>query len=164
VGSVERFTGILIEHFAGKWPFWLSPRQIMVIPVGVGYNDYANEVKKLFEEEGMFVDVDISGNTLKDKIRTAQLERYNFTFVVGDVEMNKREVNIRNRDDTSSQDRGKPVPIREAIHKLVGLRESRGVGNPFAVTLDERRKELQKRLEKSREAAEEDERALRELV
>ncbi|RKU42008.1 threonyl-tRNA synthetase [Coniochaeta pulveracea] len=79
-GSVERFMGILIEHFAGKWPFWLSPRQIMVIPVGMGFMDYALEVKKIFKKELMYVDVDTTGNTLPKKIRNAQLAQYNFIF------------------------------------------------------------------------------------
>jgi threonyl-tRNA synthetase len=79
-GSVERFTGILIEHFAGKWPFWLSPRQILVIPVGVGFMDYAREVREIFNKEDFWVDVDESGNTLQKKIRTGQLAQYNFIF------------------------------------------------------------------------------------
>ncbi len=79
-GSIERFTAILTEHFAGKWPFWLSPRQILVIPVGVGYNDYAKEVHQIFKNQHMYVDVDLSGNTLQKKIRTGQLSQYNFIF------------------------------------------------------------------------------------
>ncbi|RDW67899.1 putative threonyl-tRNA synthetase [Coleophoma cylindrospora] len=130
-GSIERFTAILVEHFAGKWPFWLSPRQILVIPVGVGYFEYAKEVQSIFKAQQMYVDVDLSGNTLQKKIRTGQLAQYNFIFVVGDQEMNGREVNVRNRDDTSTQDRGKPVPLKEAIEKLVALRDARGTNNPF---------------------------------
>ncbi|KAL2072288.1 hypothetical protein VTL71DRAFT_11631 [Oculimacula yallundae] len=130
-GSIERFTAILTEHFGGKWPFWLSPRQILVIPVGVGYFDYAKEVQGIFKAQGMFIDVDLSGNTLQKKIRTGQLAQYNFVFVVGDQEMNGREVNVRNRDDTSSQDRGKPVPLEEAIAKLKALRDERRSDNPF---------------------------------
>jgi threonyl-tRNA synthetase len=79
-GSIERFTGILIEHFGGKWPFWLSPRQILVIPVGKGFQDYANEVRNIFHQEQMFVDVDLSGETLPKKIRSGQLAQYNFIF------------------------------------------------------------------------------------
>jgi len=79
-GSIERFTAILIEHFAGKWPFWLSPRQVIVIPVGVGFYSYAEEVRRIFHEQQMFVDVDLSGNTLQKKIRTGQLAQYNFIF------------------------------------------------------------------------------------
>jgi threonyl-tRNA synthetase len=146
-GSIERMTGILTEHYGGKWPFWLSPRQILVIPVGVGFYDYAKEVQSIFKDQRMYVDVDLSGNTLQKKIRTGQLAQYNFIFgksykwhvlydangyvVVGDQEMKGREVNVRNRDDTSSQDRGKPVPLQEAIAKLVALRNERGSDNPF---------------------------------
>ncbi|KHJ31767.1 putative threonyl-trna synthetase [Erysiphe necator] len=128
-GSIERFTGILTEHFGGKWPFWLSPRQILVIPVGVGFYDYAREVQAIFRDQQMFVDVDLSGNTLQKKIRTGQLAQYNFIFVVGDQEMKGREVNVRNRDDTSSQDRGKPVPLQEIMSRLLVLRNERRQSN-----------------------------------
>ena len=79
-GSIERFTAILTEHFAGKWPFWLSPRQILVVPVGVGFYEYAKEVQSIFKAQLMFVDVDLSGNTLQKKVRTGQLAQYNFIF------------------------------------------------------------------------------------
>lgn len=79
-GSLERFTAILIEHYGGKWPFWLNPRQIMVIPVGKGFYPYAEEVRKIFKAKKMFVDVDTSGETLPKKIRRAQLAQYNFVF------------------------------------------------------------------------------------
>ena len=79
-GSIERFTAILTEHFAGKWPFWLSPRQILVIPIGKGFYDYAEEVSKNFKDKTMYIDVDTSGNTLQKKIRNGQLAQYNFIF------------------------------------------------------------------------------------
>jgi len=79
-GSLERFTAILIEHFAGKWPFWLSPRQILVIPVMPAVNDYVKEVQAIFRAKEMNVDIDISGNTMQKKIRTGQLQQYNFIF------------------------------------------------------------------------------------
>ncbi|KAL5606432.1 hypothetical protein BROUX41_002848 [Berkeleyomyces rouxiae] len=131
-GSIERFTGILCEHFAGKWPFWLSPRQIMVIPVGKGFIPYAEEVRDIFHQAKTFVDVDVSGETLQKKVRKAQLTQYNFIFIVGDEEMRGRQVNVRYRDDTSAQDRGKPVSIDEALEKLAKLRQDRGMYNPFA--------------------------------
>ncbi|KAI0833986.1 threonyl-tRNA synthetase [Hypoxylon sp. FL0890] len=130
-GSIERFMGILIEHFAGKWPFWLSPRQVMVIPVGMGFVPYAQEVKEILKKEKIYVDIDTSGNTLPKKIRSAQLAQYNFIFVVGDEEMKGRQVNVRYRDDTSTQDRGKPVLLDEVIEKLQKLRADRGSYNPF---------------------------------
>src|SRR2546430_1403718 len=79
-GSLERFTAILVEHFAGKWPFWLSPRQILVIPVMPTVNNYVKEVQAIFRAKEMYVDIDISGNTMQKKIRTGQLQQYNFIF------------------------------------------------------------------------------------
>ena len=80
IGSFERFMAILTEHFAGKWPFWLSPRQILVIPVVPAVNDYVEEVQILLRAHKMHVDIDIGGNTMKKKIRTGQLQQYNFIF------------------------------------------------------------------------------------
>ncbi|KAI9777718.1 MAG: threonyl-tRNA synthetase [Geoglossum umbratile] len=128
-GSLERFIAILTEHFAGKWPFWLSPRQILVIPVMPTVNDYVLEVQKIFREEEMHVDVDISGNTLQKKIRTGQLQQYNFIFVVGAQEKESRTVNIRNRDDQTTQAKGDLIPLDEAIAKLVKLKDGRGLVN-----------------------------------
>ena len=80
IGSFERFTAIITEHFGGKWPFWLSPRQILVIPVMPVVNDYAEEVQQLFRANKMYADVDTSSNTMPKKIRTGQLQQYNFIF------------------------------------------------------------------------------------
>jgi threonyl-tRNA synthetase len=79
-GSFERFIAILTEHFAGKWPFWLSPRQILIVPVMTRAHDYVLEVQKIFRAKGMHADVDISGNTLQKKLRTGALAQYNFLF------------------------------------------------------------------------------------
>ncbi|GAB1317247.1 threonyl-tRNA synthetase [Madurella fahalii] len=130
-GSIERFTAILAEHFAGKWPFWLSPRQVIVIPVGMGFLGYAKEVAQILRRERFHVDVDSSGNTLQKKIRNGQLAQYNFCFVVGDDEMRNRKVNIRYRDDTSTQARDVPVDLDDAVQKLRKLKEGRGMYNPF---------------------------------
>lgn len=80
VGSFERFIAILTEHFAGKWPFWLSPRQVLIIPVMPAVNDYVEEVQSLLRAQKMHVDSDVSGNTMQKKIRTGQLQQYNFIF------------------------------------------------------------------------------------
>ncbi|KAK0750449.1 threonyl-tRNA synthetase [Schizothecium vesticola] len=137
-GSIERFTAILCEHFAGKWPLWLSPRQVIVIPVGMGFLDYAKEVAQLLRKEHFHVDVDSSGNTLQKKIRNGQLAQYNFCLVVGDDEMKNRKVNIRYRDDTSTQARDVPVPLDEAIEKLKKLKADRGMYNPFPAKTEEK--------------------------
>ncbi|KAA8910544.1 threonyl-tRNA synthetase-like protein [Sphaerosporella brunnea] len=128
-GSFERFIGILTEHFAGKWPFWLSPRQIMIIPVMVGASDYCLEVQKMFRAKGMHVDVDLSGNTMNKKIRAAQLQQYNYIFVLGAQEKESRAINMRNRDDPSSQQRGEVVPLDEALEKFCKLKSERRLEN-----------------------------------
>ncbi|KAL8959887.1 MAG: hypothetical protein Q9193_003320 [Seirophora villosa] len=129
VGSFERFMAILTEHFAGKWPFWISPRQVLVIPVMPAVNDYAQEVQGLFKSLKMYVDVDVSGNTMQKKIRTGQLQQYNFIFVVGAKEKESRSVNIRNRDDQETQAQGELVPLDEAINKLKALKKERRLLN-----------------------------------
>lgn len=80
IGSFERFLGILIEHFGGKWPFWISPRQILIVPVMPAVNDYVQELQKILQGDKLNVDIDISGNTMQKKIRTGQLAQYNFIF------------------------------------------------------------------------------------
>jgi threonyl-tRNA synthetase len=145
-GSFERMFGVLTEHFAGKWPFWLSPRQILIIPVMSAVNGYVLEVQKIFKEKMMYVDIDVSGNTLQKKIRNGQIEQYNFIFgkkycpylwslvrltcvVVGAQEQESRTVNIRNRDDQTTQAKGRLIPLQEAIDKLVILRDERRLIN-----------------------------------
>lgn len=70
---------ILTESYAGKWPFWLSPRQVMIVPVGQNYDDYARQVRDQLHEAGFMVEVDTdAGDTLNKKIRNAQLAQFNF--------------------------------------------------------------------------------------
>lgn len=80
IGSFERFFGIIIEHFGGKWPFWISPRQILIVPVMPAVNDYVHELQEILREDKLNVDIDISGNTMQKKIRSGQLAQYNFIF------------------------------------------------------------------------------------
>lgn len=81
LGSVERMVAVLTENFAGKWPFWLSPRQAMVVPVGPPFNDYAKTVKKNMRDAGFCCDADVDdGTTMNKKVRNAQLAQYNFIF------------------------------------------------------------------------------------
>lgn len=80
IGSFERFLGILIEHFGGKWPFWISPRQILIVPVMPAVNDYVEELQTILRGDKLNVDIDVSGNTMQKKIRTGQLAQYNFIF------------------------------------------------------------------------------------
>lgn len=146
VGSFERFMAVLTEHFAGKWPFWLSPRQVLVVPVMPAVNDYVEEVQQLLRASKMQADIDISGNTMPKKILVGQQRQYNFIFgksivygltktaansslVVGAQEKASRSVNIRNRDDPKTQSKGELIPLEEAVRKLKALRKERRIVN-----------------------------------
>lgn len=125
LGSVERMTAILTEHFAGKWPFWLSPRQVLIVPVANKYFDYANQVQKKLHDAGFYVDVDLSGNTLQKKVRTGQIQKYNFIFIVGEQEESEQAVNIRNRDIQDLQGKNEAEKLDVVIEQLKALKESK---------------------------------------
>lgn len=99
LGSVERFMSVLIEHTGGKWPFWLSPRQISIVPVAEAYFPYAEEVRKQLHDAGYYVDVDTSNRQLAKKVREAALAQYNYILVVGEKEQKEQSVNVRLRND-----------------------------------------------------------------
>lgn len=99
LGSVERMLAILLEHYKGKWPFWLSPRQAMVCPVSDKYNPYALQVRDRIHQSGYYVDVDTSGKTMNKKVREAQVAQYNYTLVVGEQEENTGQVSVRTRNN-----------------------------------------------------------------
>ena len=90
---------VLIEHTGGKWPFWLSPRQVAVVPVAAAHAPYARDVRARLHAEGFYADVDDSNHTLNKKVREAQLSQYNFILVVGEKEVGERSVNIRTREN-----------------------------------------------------------------
>merc|ERR1740138_141763 len=97
LGSVERMFAVLLEHYGGKWPFWLSPRQALVVPVGMDFVPYAQDVRQKLKAQGFHVDVDDSKNSLKKKIREGQLAQYNYILVVGEKERDSESVSVRNR-------------------------------------------------------------------
>ena len=99
LGSVERMIAILTEHYAGKWPFFLSPRQAMVVPVSKAYEGYAQKVQEQVHTAGYFVDADLSHRTLNKMVRDAQLAQYNYILVVGADEAQNGTANVRTRDN-----------------------------------------------------------------
>jgi len=100
LGSLERMIAILTENYGGKWPFWLSPRQSIVIPVASQFDEYANKVRNTIHLAGFVCDVDLDpGTTMNKKIRTAQMAQYNFIFVVGAAEVENNTINVRTRDN-----------------------------------------------------------------
>eukprot|EP01061_Rhynchopus_euleeides_P018011 TRINITY_DN2980_c0_g1_i1.p1 TRINITY_DN2980_c0_g1~~TRINITY_DN2980_c0_g1_i1.p1 ORF type:complete len:812 (+),score=393.26 TRINITY_DN2980_c0_g1_i1:157-2592(+) len=98
LGSLERCIAILTEHWKGKWPFWVSPRQIVIIPVSADFNDYARRVKDELYGEGFQAVLDLSANTLNKKVRNGQVAQFNFILVVGEKEQETESVNVRTRD------------------------------------------------------------------
>lgn len=124
-GSFERFLAILCEHFGGKWPFWLSPRQILIVPINPALNEYCQELREKFLKYDFYADVDLSGNTFQWKVRNGSLQQYNFILNIGEEEKKSGSVNIRNRDDPETHKRGAVVPLDEAIEKFRALRDER---------------------------------------
>ncbi len=98
-GSLERFMGILIEHYAGAFPTWLAPVQAVIIPISEDQSDYAYNVKKDLEKEGIRVEVDASNEKLGYKIRQAQLEKIPYMLIVGSNEVEDKTVSVRDRKE-----------------------------------------------------------------
>ncbi|NDK08599.1 threonine--tRNA ligase [Candidatus Gracilibacteria bacterium] len=95
-GSLERFMGVMIEHFAGIFPLWLAPKQAIVVPVGVDFMDYADKVYKNLKENGIRVSLDSSTDSLNKKVRSAEKMHINYILVVGAEEEKENSVSIRN--------------------------------------------------------------------
>ncbi|MBD5536072.1 MAG: threonine--tRNA ligase [Lachnospiraceae bacterium] len=98
-GSIERFIGILIEHFAGKFPLWLSPVQVKVLPISDKYMDYAKEMEMTLKREGLRCEVDGRAEKIGYKIRAARLERIPYMLVIGEKEVKDNSVSVRKRDE-----------------------------------------------------------------
>ncbi len=102
-GSLERFVGILIENYAGKFPFWLSPLQTMVIPISEEFNDYAVEVSKKIKNAGISSAVDLKNNNLNYKIRDHSLEKIPLLLICGKKEVDSNSVTIRRLDSNKQE-------------------------------------------------------------
>jgi threonyl-tRNA synthetase len=127
-GSLERFTGMLIEHFAGAFPMWLSPEQIRVLPLSDKSLEYAYAVAKQLDEAGLKVTVDERDGKVQAKIRDAQLDLVNYMAVVGPKEAESGEIALRDRIDG---DLG-TMKIGAAIAKLKAEVEGRVVRQAVA--------------------------------
>jgi len=100
IGSPERFLMVLIEHFGGNFPTWLTPVQIKVLPITERHLAYATEVLKKLRTEGIRAELDDRNERLQAKIRDAQLEKVAYMFIVGDREAEAKAVAVRKRDGT----------------------------------------------------------------
>ena len=98
MGSVERFFGVLIEHYGGIFPVWLTPVQVKIIAITDEQNDYAYEIKDQLKQAGLRVEVDDSDGRMNAKIRNAQLEKIPYMLVIGAREVEEDAVNVRLRN------------------------------------------------------------------
>lgn len=114
-GSLERFIGILIEHFAGAFPSWIAPVQVKVVPVTEKHMNYARSVADTLSASNVRVEIEEGNDTLGYKIRKAQMEKVPYTLVVGDKEMNRHTVSIRSR---KNGDEGS-LPVAVFVSNLI---------------------------------------------
>jgi threonyl-tRNA synthetase len=113
-GAIERFVGVLVEHFAGAFPTWLSPVQSVIIPIADRHLDYARKVNERLLERLVRCEVDDSDNTLGAKIRHQQLLKVPYMLIVGDDEASSDTVSLRRRN--GEEERG--VPVGDSTEKL----------------------------------------------
>ncbi|WP_182526635.1 threonine--tRNA ligase [Nocardioides dongkuii] len=120
-GSIERFLGVLVEHYAGAFPPWLAPVQVQAIPVADTFSDYLHDVARRMRSQGIRVEVDDADERMQKKIRNAQLQKVPFMMIAGADDVEAGAVSFRYRD--GRQDNG--VPLDEAIQRVVDAVASR---------------------------------------
>lgn len=113
-GSIERFIGILIEHFAGKFPTWLAPVQVKVLPISDKFNNYCDEVVKQFNENGIRVEIDQRNEKIGYKIREARNERVPYIVIIGEKEEGEGNISLRSR---KNGDEGS-INVRDLIERI----------------------------------------------
>ena len=94
-GSLERFMGVMIEHFGGAFPLWLAPVQMQIVPVAEKFNDYAFELKKRFSQQDLRASVDDSSDSFSKKIRNAEMMKVPYILIVGEKEKAASSVSVR---------------------------------------------------------------------
>ena len=114
LGSLERFMGILIEHYAGAFPLWLSPLQVRVLPIADVHKEYAKEVFKTLKTAGIRVEIDGTNETLGKKIRNSKLEKIPYFLVIGDKEVESKTVTVESRDRGNEGS----ISVEELLQKL----------------------------------------------
>ncbi len=124
-GSVERFFGVLIEHFAGAFPFWLAPVQVTVLPITDRINEYASQVGDRLKELGFRVEVNLKSDKVGAKIRDAQMQKIPFMLVLGDKELEENTVAVREK---VTGDLG-TMSIDDFIKMARRLKETRALAN-----------------------------------
>jgi threonyl-tRNA synthetase len=122
-GSVERFMGVLIEHYAGAFPAWLAPVQVVAVPVADAFNDYVSDVVAKLRAQGIRAEADLGTDRFPKKIRTASKEKIPFVLIAGGEDAEAGAVSFRFRD--GSQDNG--IPVDEAVERIAAAVRNRDV-------------------------------------
>jgi len=115
LGTLERFSGVLIEHYAGAFPLWLAPEQVRIAPVADRHLEHAQELATAMRARGLRPHVDESAETVGKKVRAAQLMKVPYTLVVGDKEIESGALTVRRRDGVET----KGVPLATFTEALV---------------------------------------------
>lgn len=126
-GSIERFFGILIEHFAGRFPLWLSPRQARVLTVADRHEPYAAEVVAQLKAAGFHVELDAASESVSKKVRNAQLDQVNYILTVGDQEVESKTVSLRTRENFVAG----AITVPELIKAMLAEKESKSLESSF---------------------------------
>ena len=126
-GSIERFLGILIEHFAGKFPFWMSPLPIRLIPVTDRHSPYAQKVMHSIRQAGFLCDCDSSAESVSKKVRNAQLLKVNYMLTVGDKEVENQTISLRTRNNVVHGE----LHLNDLIEKWKVESQERQLISPF---------------------------------
>ena len=129
-GSIERFLGILIEHFVGKFPLWLSPLQVRILTVADRHEPYAKEITEQLNNAGFYVELDPSNESVSKKIRNAQLAQANYILTIGDKELENRSANLRTRDNVVHGE----IKIDAFIKNIEMERKNRSLTSPYSQT------------------------------
>ncbi|MBA3957343.1 MAG: threonine--tRNA ligase [Parachlamydiaceae bacterium] len=127
-GSIERFFGILIENFSGRFPLWISPVQVRIITVADRHEAYAQELYKKFKKAGFQVDVDATSESVSKKVRNAQLNQVNYMLTVGDQEVEHRTATLRTRDNIVVGE----LDMDQFIQKIAEEKQQRSLQSPYA--------------------------------
>jgi threonyl-tRNA synthetase len=109
---------ILIEHFAGKFPLWLSPVQVILLPIADRHKEHCESVKKKLEDAGLRVEIDDRAETTNKKVRDAEVRKINYILVIGDKEVGNRTVNVRTRDNEILGEKDADSLIKELLAEI----------------------------------------------
>jgi len=117
-GSLERFFGILTEHYAGKFPLWLNPVQVRLLTIADRHNEYADKIYEILNDAGIRVEKDYRSETMNKKIRNAQLDQVNYIIVIGDKEADSGTVNVRTRDNIVQGEKEIDIFMNELLNEI----------------------------------------------